>query len=231
MAGEWIKVESATPDKPELVKMARILNKPRAHVFGCLVTLWAWFDRNSVDGRVDGVALRDLDGLAGMNGLCTAMIAVNWLTFDEDHQRAELPNFSRHNGESAKKRALNSERQRRWRVTNVDGQALHDRLPEKRREQEISTPPSPLPGGRAVKPRGNGKGTPGWWESPQATFDEAKRLGVSTRGIDWIPLKAAVREALAHPKPHTHAREDSPPEAPPQPPAQQAAQPEDDIPF
>lgn len=39
--------------------------------------------------------------------------------------------------------------------------------------------------------------TPRWWESPDATYERAKELGLSTRGQDWAQLKSAVRDAEA----------------------------------
>lgn len=115
MAGEWIKVECSTPDKPEVFRAARRLGIDRDQVFGLLIRLWAWFDQNSVDGHVDGVTSTDVDGLVGLPGFCEAIRSVGWLEFDDDKEIITLPNFERHNGETAKKRALKNKRQERWR--------------------------------------------------------------------------------------------------------------------
>lgn len=119
MAGEWIKVELATPDKPEVLRLSRILGIDKDAVFGKLIRLWAWFDKNSVDGVVDGVVDADIDSLCFQPGFATALVSVKWLEIDTAAERITLPNFERHNGESAKKRALKTERQSRWRQ-NVD---------------------------------------------------------------------------------------------------------------
>ena len=120
MAGEWIKLELSTCDKPELFKMARILQIDRDLVLGLLIRFWAWFDKNSVDGHVDGIVVDDLDGVVAHKGFCNAMIDVGWLKFDDIKQFVELPNFSRHNGQTAKTRALKNDRQARWRNNSVD---------------------------------------------------------------------------------------------------------------
>ena len=119
MAGEWIKVEITTPDKPELMKAARILGVDRDLEFGKLVRLWGWFDKNSVDGHVDGVVSTDVDQLVDMEGFCEALKSVGWLEYDDDAEIVSLPNFDVHNGETAKQRASRNKRQAKWRG-NVD---------------------------------------------------------------------------------------------------------------
>ena len=51
MAGDWIKIEHATPDKPEVHKMAEILNTDPNAILGALVRLWIWADQQSIDGN------------------------------------------------------------------------------------------------------------------------------------------------------------------------------------
>jgi hypothetical protein len=131
MAGEWIKVEKATPDKPEILRMARELCIDRDAVFGKLILIWMWFDQNSVDGVVDGAVDADVDAVVRMTGFASVMRSVGWL-FDKPDDEADptihsthipglaLPNFDRHNGETAKKRALRNDRQAKWRSKSVD---------------------------------------------------------------------------------------------------------------
>lgn len=42
-------------------------------------------------------------------------------------------------------------------------------------------------------------GAPGWWSTQEATLAEALKLGLSTRGRDWVQLKGDVRAALDRP--------------------------------
>lgn len=141
MAGEWIKVEAATADKPEVLRMARILKIDRDAVFGKLTRLWAWFDCNSVDGVVDGVVDADIDRICYCDGFTAACVAVGWLEYDARAERVSLPNFDRHNGETAKQRALKNRRQANWRKSvdgNVDKSSSTEASTreEKRREEK-----------------------------------------------------------------------------------------------
>lgn len=157
MAGEWIKVEAETADKPELMRLARLLNLDRDTVLGKLVRLWSWFDRNSVDGHVDGVVDADVDALVRVDGFASALSSVGWLDFDNEQEWVSLPNFERHNGETAKKRVLKSKRQARWRQNNdaevddnvddnVDGPASTSATT--REEKSRYTPHNPPQGGK-----------------------------------------------------------------------------------
>lgn len=119
MAGDWLKVEISTLDKPEVIRIARILKIDRDAAFGKLVRLWAWFDSNSVDGVVDGVVDTDIDELVSAPGFSEACAKVGWLIIDIESETITLPRFDKHNGESAKKRTSKNARQARWRAGNT----------------------------------------------------------------------------------------------------------------
>lgn len=143
MSGEWIKVEISLPSKPEVIRIGRALGLSPDAVCGVLIRFWGWASANSVDGVVDGVETRDVDMVLSLPGFGDALHLVGWLQFDADKKRLTIPNFDRHNGESAKKRALKNGRQARWRASNVDAVVdagvdtpeTKERLPEKRREE------------------------------------------------------------------------------------------------
>ena len=142
MAGEWIKIEVATANKPEVMRMARILGIDKDAVFGKVIRLWAWFDTNSVDGVVDGILSTDVDDVCYQAGFCGALLSVGWIEVDESIPRISLPKFDRHNGESAKKRCQKNEAQAKWRKGRSDvdrdesTKEPQKRLPEKRREEK-----------------------------------------------------------------------------------------------
>lgn len=115
MAGAWIKFDISTPDKPEVRRIARLLKLDRDCVVGKLVRLWSWFDQNSVDGCVDGVVSTDVDDICGHAGFAAAVEGVGWVECDDEAERVTLPNFGRHNGQTAKTRASKSRRQAEWR--------------------------------------------------------------------------------------------------------------------
>src|ERR1700752_1538182 len=140
MAGDWIKVEMSTLDKPEVLRLAHMLGVSRAHILGCLLTTWCWFDRNSVDGRVNGAVPDDIDTLVGLPGFAFALCFVRWFDIsDLGEDWISMSNFDRHNGESAKKRALSSRRMQRFRYAR----SVTEASPEKRTEEKSISPPTP----------------------------------------------------------------------------------------
>lgn len=99
--------------------MARLLNSNRFEILGRLAIFWGWLDDVSVDGVVDGVVDTDVDDVVSQPGFTAALESVKWAELDRENQRLKIPNFMRHNGATAKKRALRNQRQSNWR-RNVD---------------------------------------------------------------------------------------------------------------
>ena len=114
MADFWIKLEKNTPDKPEIFEMAEILSIDPDAVLGKLIRVWCWIDSNSSDGHIKSVTPVLIDRLTMSLGFADAMTEVGWL------KENSIPNFNRHLGESAKKRAKDSERKRMSRVPSDD---------------------------------------------------------------------------------------------------------------
>ena len=108
MAGEWLKFEKATLDKPEVFAIAARLGIDPDAVVGKLMRVWSWFDTHTVDGNAAGVTPALLDRIAGATGFVSAMHESGWVVVDEGG--VSLPNFDRHTGETAKKRALTAKR-------------------------------------------------------------------------------------------------------------------------
>ena len=150
MAGDWIKIEKITPEKPEILKMAMILKRNSDEIFGKIFKIWRWADDQSVDGTGMQITAKFLDRLAGKKGFAEAMRAVGWLSGEDGN--LEFPGFLRHNGESAKARAETNRRVADHRAAKkaagegVTEKALQKPLPEKRRE-ESNTPQPPFRGG------------------------------------------------------------------------------------
>jgi hypothetical protein len=144
VAGDWIKVETCTAGKAEIIRLARILSMSHREALGAVVQFWSWADSNTVDGLVDGVALQDVDAVLSCPGLCAALEMVGWLQVDKEKERIRIPKFARHNGESAKKRALTNRRQAKWRNAVVDGDASTkaSTREEKRRVKNKTAPPN-----------------------------------------------------------------------------------------
>ena len=60
MAGDWIKIEENTPDKPEVHKMASILGIDPDAVVGKLVRVWSWASQNCNGDGVTDVTVKAL---------------------------------------------------------------------------------------------------------------------------------------------------------------------------
>jgi hypothetical protein len=149
MAGDWIKFEIATPDKPEVWVIASEHELDPDAVVGKLLRLWVWFDQHTEDGNAASVTKSLLDRLVGVSGFCDSVIRAGWMA--ESSGVVSLPNFGRHNGKTAKNRALTAKRvaihkaaSRVLDSTNAKSNAplTQDALPreEKRREENKKTP-------------------------------------------------------------------------------------------
>ena len=131
MAGDWIKVEDVMPDKPEVSLLAEDLGIPHDEVVGKLVRFWIWADQQSVDGNALSVTEAFVDRITFCVGFTKSLEKVGWIKVRKDGFC--IPNFKRHNGKSAKTRALAKERMQRKR----DADAVTKSAPEKRREEKI----------------------------------------------------------------------------------------------
>ncbi len=131
MAGDWIKWAKGLPDKPEVIRLAGMLALTREVIVCRLMRFWEWCDDNIGEDAIceNGSAFVDLSPRAGDNvafidalvwtpGFADSMASVNWLRCRDG--RIELPNFGRHNGETAKTRARNAKNQKRKRQPTDD---------------------------------------------------------------------------------------------------------------
>jgi hypothetical protein len=143
MAGDWIKFEKTTPDKPEVFEIAGKLGIDPDAVVGKLLRVWSWFDSHTENGNAPVTVRPLLDRITGVTGLVQTLIDVGWIA--DDGIQMSVSNFSRHNGETAKNRALAKERVNKHRSKSnakCNGASVTSPLPEKRREETIT--PNPL---------------------------------------------------------------------------------------
>jgi hypothetical protein len=160
----WIKWTHGLSRKPEVMQIAYRLGRSRHEVAGLLMEWWEWTDVNvnideSASGfdpdacpgvvRVGADGLRMIDAITGVEGMAEALVAVGWASIENGN--LVLPNFGRHNGKSAKARALDAARKRAGRRNSVrktsgsNPDKIRNRGEEKRRE-EINTPLPPKGG-------------------------------------------------------------------------------------
>jgi hypothetical protein len=117
----WLKIETHTPEKPEIAVLSSLLNLDPDVVFAKCFRFWRWADAVTTHGRIARTNCACVDQLVSTPGFAAALIEVGWL--QERGDALVLPNFTRHMGKSAKTRALAAARQSRRRharsVTNV----------------------------------------------------------------------------------------------------------------
>lgn len=164
MAGEWLKFECSLPEKPETlaITIAMGWDDPDTTV-GKLMRLFRWFDQQTLDGNAASVTPALLDRIIGVSGFVQAVANVGWIVIGEGF--VSLHNFDRHNGATAKGRALGAKRVAKHKSNagaNAvgNGGSVSDALPreEKRREELIQDP--------------NGSSSASPPSSPQAAFAE-----------------------------------------------------------
>jgi hypothetical protein len=179
MAGEWLKLESATPEKPEVLALTVKMgwDDPDLTV-GKLFRVWRWFDQQTIDGNAAGVTCALLDRIASATGFAQSMIEVGWLV--DTGRGLSLPNFDKHNGVTAKSRAQTAKRVANHRKTEQaenksNAQTVTPALAreEKKREEVIDTP---IPPEGAEDPKQTGKGKAAI--SLQTYLAECKAKGV-----------------------------------------------------
>ncbi len=146
MAGDWIKVEHATTDKAEVLRIAELLGISRRECLGLLLEFWVWLDKNC-NASVTLLSRKSLDEVMHTPGFAACLSDVGWVVFDDKTGLVRVINFDRHNGNPAKSRALTQERVKRSRNVTVTPVAL----PEKRREEKSITTKARAPSTRKAK--------------------------------------------------------------------------------
>lgn len=133
MAGDWIKMRVALPEDPAVIGIAEATGLDEFGVVGRLHRVWSWADQQSRDGNAACVTEKWLDRYVVRDGFAKAMIAAGWLLVTPGG--VSFPNFDRHNGKSAKNRALTQDRQVTHRSRKRNAESVTKSLPEKRREE------------------------------------------------------------------------------------------------
>jgi len=167
MAGDWLKMRHDLADDPAVIRVASELAIDEDMVIGKLFRLWSWADRHTVEGEADGIGMAWVDRLTRCDGFGAALERAGWL--EKTAGGLLFPRFHRHCSDTAKARALASERMKRSRCAARATEAQ----PEKRREREEFPPPP-----REASPEEAGQADP--W--PQ--FREDWNKG---HGVPWTP--------------------------------------------
>jgi hypothetical protein len=107
-------------------------------VVGRLWKVWAWADQHCADCNAVSVTTNVLDRITTTLGFAEAMRKVGWLEGREG--ALSFPHFDRHNGQTAKKRALTKNRVEKARADFVTLPALQERY-QRREEKSIDSLP------------------------------------------------------------------------------------------
>ena len=161
MAGDWLKIEKDTPDKPEIAGLCALLGIDADTAFAKCFRLWCWADSNTVDGNVRRVTLAFLDSLVHLPGFSQALLDVGWLVARSGS--LEFPNFARHMGQPAKARALTAARVAAHKAKTGNAGTVSGALPEERRgekKRKNKDPPKPPATKTAGESGGSGGAVP-----------------------------------------------------------------------
>lgn len=170
MAGDWIKVRTDLATSPKVVRISSALNADRFRTVGALHAVWCLFDAHSEDGILVGYSTATVDDLIGYPGFSAAMVAVGWLV--ETPEALELPRFDDHNGLSAKRRAMESDRKRSARASASNADKKRTREEERRGDKD----------------QHNSKGASGPGELPEPEPEpEPDPLAPSEMHLSWKP--------------------------------------------
>lgn len=134
MAGNWLKIESVTPDKEEIHTIAVSLDISPDDAFGKVFRVWRWFNDHTINGKTKWVSMAFINSLIGLNNFAEQMEKVGWLKVTT--RGVTVPKFDRHNSESAKARGLAKKRQADKRSRDSHGDVTEKPLPEKKRKEK-----------------------------------------------------------------------------------------------
>lgn len=119
----WIKMRLDLAEDPAVIEMAEKLNVREEMIVGYCHAFWSWVSRQCHAESVTGVTLVSLGRRLNLPGFPELLRDVGWLEYDDTGERPviTIPKFDRHLSESAKKRAIDADRQRKRRnsVTQV----------------------------------------------------------------------------------------------------------------
>ena len=163
MAGDWIKMRCNLADDPAVIGMARRTGLDEDTIVGKLHRLWSWADQHTIDGNAASVTKTWLDRYTCVTGFADAMANEGWLEVTDDG--LTFPRFDRHNGQTAKRRALTSRRVHKNRHQKCNAPSVTRE--EKRREEKSKKDP--------LTPKGDGAFGAFWQSVHLKTGKEAAR--------------------------------------------------------
>jgi len=132
MSGDWIKMRTDLRRSPQVVRIASALKADRLRIIGALHAVWCLADEQTEDGTLDAYSFSLIDEEIGWQGFCQAMADVGWI--EQNEKGVCFPEFTKHNGASAKRRAQEADRKRESRASALPSASDADK--KRTREEE-----------------------------------------------------------------------------------------------
>lgn len=206
MAGDWLKVEKDTPEKPEILVVASRLGLSIADVFLACFRVWRWADSVTPDGAVRSVDPASLDALVHTPGLTQALIDVGWLQVRQGS--LVVPNFNRHMGQSAKRRCQDSVRK----MSAREADKMRTREEKSIEQREVARDPPTVEEVRAYVAKRTVKIDPELFVAHYAANGWKRDSGIPI--LDWKMVlreweirETSRREPVKRPRPEPPDRE------------------------
>lgn len=196
MAGDWIKVEHATLDKPEVTRAAELLGIDPDAALGLFFRYWVWLDKNLSEFCPDFVrnmSEKSLETSLHCPGFASVLVSIGWARFDQKTATLHIINAERHNGKPAKTRCLDAKRKTDSRLGNVRkmSEEIRTRTSTSTTEEKVKNV------GANAQPATKGERLAGDWRLPQPwgewalverkdwTADTVRKAGAEFRDY-WI---------------------------------------------
>lgn len=188
MAGEWIAVDLALDQKPEVQELIDTTGQPVEVVVYRLLQLWGWASMHCADGTARMTIPRLVRTCGGDDAFWRAVAAVGWLEIDETAATVAVPGWDRRFSQAAKSRlqhrhraAAQEESRSRLRSSagNACAQAQAPPAPTRSRgeERREEIPPPPREAWETFRAAWNADGAPGRpWKASEAPSGLSERL-------------------------------------------------------
>lgn len=118
MAGEWIAVDLALDQKPEVQELIDTTGEPVETVCFRLWKLWGWASMHCADGTARMTLPRLVRTCGGDEAFWLAVAAVGWLEIDETAATVAVPGWDRRFSQAAKARIQHSDRSKAYEERN-----------------------------------------------------------------------------------------------------------------